>query len=291
MAVAVQATTTTAWATGSTTLTLTKPTGTVDGDLLVAFVAANTTSSATSAVSTVPVGWTLLRTSSNTGSTQYAYLHSYYKIASSEGASWNWVLDTTSAWKAGMVYRIDGGTTVTSSDDGTANNTATPTFTGGVTPVGDSLLIIAANANDANNNPTTTSGYAIVTDNPTWTESADLYDTTVPDSIFSSAYANRTPITATGNWTLTYSAGSTMHSVSQLLTIPASTNVTTVLDTAGIITLSQPAIDVQFDFTLPIDSAGVVTVSGAEVTVSGEVKVQYTNQTKNSSNWTNQSKS
>lgn len=78
---------TTATHTTTATWTVNKPSGVVDGDLLI--VALGLVSGTT--VNTVPAGWTLV--SRTVFSTQELFI--YAKVASGEGASWNWVFATT----------------------------------------------------------------------------------------------------------------------------------------------------------------------------------------------------
>jgi len=66
-------------------ITVTKPTGTVDGDILFCCIGWQETVPPT--IDSVPSGWILL--GSDSGST-YDRWSLYYKIAASEGASWVW---------------------------------------------------------------------------------------------------------------------------------------------------------------------------------------------------------
>lgn len=70
--------------TAGTSVTVTKPAGTADGDLLVAVIA----EAGTGAI-TAPAGWTLAGDATAGTSLRSAI---YWKIASSEGASWTWTL-------------------------------------------------------------------------------------------------------------------------------------------------------------------------------------------------------
>jgi len=70
---------------GDPTLTITKPTGTVDGDIMVAFVMGNGTN-----ISTPPSGWTLLFSNSTSLDGTTTYFYCYTKVASSEPASYDW---------------------------------------------------------------------------------------------------------------------------------------------------------------------------------------------------------
>lgn len=67
------------------TLTIGKPAGTADGDLLVAAIIVGTTDTVTE-----PAGWTLIQTTLYDTSTDK--MHTFYKVASGEGASWDWTI-------------------------------------------------------------------------------------------------------------------------------------------------------------------------------------------------------
>jgi hypothetical protein len=64
-------------------ITVTKPTGTVDGDILFCWLGFRATGSA---IDSVPSGWILLGSYSG----EYDRYYLYYKIAASEPASWVW---------------------------------------------------------------------------------------------------------------------------------------------------------------------------------------------------------
>jgi hypothetical protein len=234
MAIVVESTTTAPFATGSTSFVQNRPTGTADGDLLVAFVFTGEDNGTTDlTVTGVPAGWSLVRaeTTIDAGSgNNPAYVYVYSKIASSEPASWTWTLSSSdsSLWYAGAVMRVSGAMAITDSDDATVSNSPTPAFTGGVTPAGvNNLLFMATIATGVSSSATTVSGYAITTSNPSWTELLDSQNDTVGSTLLASiAYATRSQDTATGNWTLTYSTGSAMDSASQLFCITEPVNGT-----------------------------------------------------------------
>jgi len=86
-----------------TTLTLNKPTGTVDGNFLLAVVYSQ--GYAPSYTITPPSGWTQIGSTQNfSGEDIYAGV--YYKRASSEGASWGWTVPDNDT--CGVVWRITG---------------------------------------------------------------------------------------------------------------------------------------------------------------------------------------
>jgi hypothetical protein len=85
---------------GSTTCTLNVPGSTANGDLLVAVV-----SSFSNRVITKPGGWSDLLSVSN--STVFLQQQWYYRVASSEPASYDWTLDLSRDF-IGMMIRVTG---------------------------------------------------------------------------------------------------------------------------------------------------------------------------------------
>jgi hypothetical protein len=66
-------------------ITVTKPTGTVDGDILFCWIGYRDLSGFT--IDSVPAGWALLAAYIDANTDKYAV---YWKVAASEPASWNW---------------------------------------------------------------------------------------------------------------------------------------------------------------------------------------------------------
>lgn len=86
-----------------TNSTLNKPTGTVDGDFLLAALYVE----AEALAITPPAGWALLTADNNTGAGDFK-VQTYYKVASGEGASWQWTHSSTNC--SGFAWRITGVT-------------------------------------------------------------------------------------------------------------------------------------------------------------------------------------
>lgn len=297
MAIVVESTTTAPFASGSTSFSQNRPTGTTNGDLLVAFVFTGNDNGTTNlTVSSAPSGWTLARPVTtqtiNGGSNNPVNVYVYTKIASSEPSSWTWTLSSSGAslWYAGAIMRISGASAITDSDDATVLNSPTPSFSGGVTPVStNNLVFMATIATDVSSSATTTSAYAIATDNPSWTELLDSQNDTAGSTIHASvAYALRTQSTTTGNWTLTYSTGSAMDTASQIFIITEPVTGTITLDTPGTLTLSGNEINFITESFLTITSPGTLTLSGNDHTVAGEQKTAWSNDNKPSTTWTNE---
>lgn len=128
---------------GVVTVTGNLPSGTVDGDWLLAWLV----SDVDSGVSTVPSGWTeIVNASQATPDGQNARL--YVKVASSEPASWNWTLPNSRDWVmivGAWSGRNTGGSLTTVSTINTSSN-ATPisvALTGLTAASGDDLAWFA----------------------------------------------------------------------------------------------------------------------------------------------------
>lgn len=196
MAVAVQSSSSTAWA-SSATVVITKPTGVVVGDLLIAQI--GYTSDGTFTI-TPPAGWTTIQ-QTNIG-VEMA-IEVFYKVATStETAASDFTFTcNNTTFVAGGMMRIDGQSATTpiwTSAEGTVTNSAAPSFTNTITPaVANSLILMFPGAWDSNNSAIAT--YAIATSNPSWTELWDLDTASNSGQSISAAWALRPQTTATGN--------------------------------------------------------------------------------------------
>ena len=114
------ASTTTNNPTATTTVTLTKPSGTAAGDVLVASFTADKNPT----VSAVPAGWTAIVNNLSVGSG--ARVFAYYRVVgASDPANYSWSLSTTAKWGGGVTaYRGVNNTTPLDSSVATAANTS-----------------------------------------------------------------------------------------------------------------------------------------------------------------------
>lgn len=140
MAIAFRAAASGSAANASLGVTVTKPTGVVDNDVMVAFVNYR---SATTGTWTGPTGWTKSDEVANTLSSYSVW----WKVAASEGASFTWTSSGNNA--AGIVIVAYSGAATTGifdSDGGIATSaTATSTpVTSSTTTVADNSVVIAA---------------------------------------------------------------------------------------------------------------------------------------------------
>lgn len=185
------------------TVTVTKPTGTVDGDLLLALVATGSVGTVTT-----PSGWTLEQSAASGSS--HAYLFS--KVAVSEGASFSFTTPDNNIISAG-VTAIKGPAIVTPvgakavQSNGSSTTATAPT----ITPLANSLIGLLVASFGAT---PTTSGYGIVTSSPTFVEE---YDTAANGIGIAAAFGLRSAATATGTGTATLSSAAT--SIGMLISV------------------------------------------------------------------------
>lgn len=273
--IAVQTISSTTFA-NRTTLTLTKPTGTIDGELLIAIIGVPS-----GGIFTSPVGWTDFSSASATG----VNIQAAYKIASSEPASWDWTKASGSVC-AGVVLRVNGNSSTPAdqqSGDG-ADGTATPTFTNTITPtVINSLIVLAV----CSNGGTSHSSQAITTSNPSWTEQADI-DAGGGNGALSVSTAVRPETTATGDSSATIDSGSAgTDSCAILMSFKVEPNAT----------ISPAVLTATFSIQAPTVTGGA-SVSPAVITATFSVQApsvslpiaKWTNDNRNSASMTNDSK-
>lgn len=176
---------------GSSSLSIAKPTGVVEGELLVATVTAAGTGSITT-----PSGWTVIKNVAGTALRQVTY----YKVAgASEAASYSWSLGSSRAASGGIVDYSGVNQTVpvdaTASASGESGNAAAPSVT---TSAANDLVLVAASFAVA----------TTVTPDATTTEQIDVKSgsntTAVADFAQASAGATTaktaTPAVSSGAW-------------------------------------------------------------------------------------------
>jgi len=201
----------------SSSITITKPSGVVSGNLMVMCgnFEINTTV-------TPPSGWTQI--TNNVHSSNQFRLLSYYKIAGgSEPADYTWSW-TNGREATGLIMRISGfnATTPIQTSNSAESNTsvASKSFACTVTPtVADSLIImLLGGRNSIGGAGWHWSGQAIATSNPTWTE---LYDSSFGAGYFefSVSTAIRTQTSATGNASGTLSTSNAGNDMGQLIVV------------------------------------------------------------------------
>ena len=121
----------------STSIIGTAPVGLTDDDWMLALIVQD----GTKTVSSVPTGWDLIATISNTGpDVQSAFV--YEKVAASEGVSWTWDMSATGDWLVIVSAHSGRNTAGSLIVQGTTNNS------NNASPVSVALTGVTALAND-----------------------------------------------------------------------------------------------------------------------------------------------
>lgn len=289
MALAIASVATTAYAELATVpavVTVAKPSGLAEGDLMVAIV--GSTSLDISAHDGPFDGFTLKSEIVGNNANAVAIL--------TKTATAGDVLETDFTFTAnasnrsgiigGIILRITGtqpvfytSSNVRDTDGGTTNN-----YTPGITPIiANSILIMAVASNQAST--ATTSGYAITTSDPTWTERLDTTLDPGTAGTFAVATGPRAEVTATGDFLAIFS-GTVTSSSAILASIVEATSVT---PTPAVVTMTvsvqAPAIS-----TIGFPAVITMTVSVQAPSVTAGAG-DWSNQSKSSNTWTNQPKS
>lgn len=275
MAVAVQSSATTAWASADSVV-ITKPTGVAVGDLLIAQIAVDGGSARSI---TAPSGWTAITQVNQDVEIGVAV---FWKIATStEVSASNFTFTVNSAsFLAGGMVRITGhnpNVPIWTSAGDDAANVQNPTFTNTITPaVANSMLFMFIGGR--NTGGSALASYAIVTSNPTWTEQWDVNAGGTGYSM-GMAYALRSQTTATGDSSVSAaSASGASDWACLMLAVPESKDVT-LSDT---MTLTDT---MKSDLTCNISDTMTLTD-----TVLAALGKQWRNLTKNVEDWINQDK-
>lgn len=290
MAVTVQSISSVARGTITSTIVVTKPTGLAVGDLMVVHLSRsdNDQNSRTWSLA----GWTtIVDTQGNDTGISSSGIAALYKIADSgDVAASNFTFTISSATDVcgGAIYRISGhsiSAPANASSGAFVNNDETPSLANTITPTfADCLLLMLVHHYAGSSTTKTTSGYAIATDNPSWTEAYDNNNSTA--LTIAGAYANRTQVTATGNTSFVSDGDATTDSASLIIAIKPLQDVTVTADVLTV-TVSLPAPTVQTGVNV---SVGVLSVTiGINAPVVQTLR-EYSNPDKSTSTWLNQDK-
>ncbi len=242
---------------------VTKPVGLAVGDLMVAQVVTEA-----GVTITAPSGFTSIRNDTNVfKSTLYSKIADSGDVAAT---NFTFSFSPSSVNSAGIV-RVTGNAGVlalTAQASASVTNSASPSFANTVTPKADSLLLFFTSSNSQH----TTAGYAVATDNPTWTE---MWDATGGVAVsMAAAYAVRSQTTATGNSSATGGVA-TDDWVGQILSI-APPIVITVNETITLVETRR--------LNQVKTISDILTVTDSIETSS---ETQWSNTNKNSSSWVN----
>lgn len=184
-------------------LSVNKPSGTVDGDVMVASVAVRPDTVSI----TAPSGWTQVQSlaSSNTGA-ESVLMTTWTKVAASEGASYTWTFGASHTGAVGAISTYTGVDNTTPVD-ASGSNTTTSAFThtaNSITTATASTMLVASYAFPSiTNDWTAPSGMG---------EAVDVASTTRPSTAGVSmevAYLTRTSTGATGSFTASASSTGT----------------------------------------------------------------------------------
>ena len=175
---------------------VTKPSGLAIGDLMILQFQQQSTLSVPSFS-----GWTLIDSGSYSFSTPSLMNNGIFtKVAdASDVAATNFTFtaSSTSSTHIAALYRITGmGTNPIITTSGVVVDSTSPSITGLTQPTTDNLLLMLILGS---NQGSGVSNYAIANSNPTWNEIYDISTTIGADNFMASAWAVRSPATATGN--------------------------------------------------------------------------------------------
>lgn len=259
MAVVIQSASAGTWAnTGS--VTITKPSGLAEGDLMLACIVASDDTGSTVTSPSTPSGWTAGSPSLNSvGASTLLKMRTYYKEADAgdvAASDFTFGTITSGDWINGCILRITGA--VNSSPiykwDSDADTTDDSTLSGSIsvnTTVDNSLVLMFWAGRDSVGSPTT-SGYTVSGTNPTWTERIDTSQN--DDLTHLIAIATATITTAR---TITSATATTSADVSDafllFFTIPEATTASVSLD-ALTLTSALPAPTPKGKATITLDA-------------------------------------
>ncbi len=205
----------------TTTVTITKPTGTTSGDILYAIIA---NGGANAAPTSVPSGWTLVDSGGVTPSNPM--WGGLYRLVAggSEPADYTWSGMTDSC--TGCIIAISGADTTTPEQVHAVRfNASGSTGTAGITTTGADTLVISAFAEDDNNAVTTTS-WTCATDPTTLTHRIEQRSDGGNDT--GSAFSTATKATAGATGASAFTLSAARQNVSFLLAAqaPSGSNAT-----------------------------------------------------------------
>jgi hypothetical protein len=198
MAVSYKTISTTGWQ-GTTSLSITKPTGLVTGDLMIACIYGNTNTSSP----TTPSGWDkiIALTEGSCVMLIYKKIATDVDVAASN-FTWSWGISNN---VYGVIYAFSDALDVSvyDSEENTNSTNDTRTFSGiTVTPTKTNSNLVAFFGGDGIGSSKSISSYAVANNNPgTWNELVDSYES-VQDLLFGTAYAAYSPTSATGALTV-----------------------------------------------------------------------------------------
>lgn len=264
-------------------ITIDKPTGTVDGDLMVAIF--GTEGGATHPV-TPPAGWTeIIHNDGFEGAGGGVGIIAYKKIASSEGANYSF---TCASNICGAILRITNfhvaDNCYVSGSDFVEDAGSTPALpNAAITPsISDTLLILVCAVDTDGTDATNLSGYTLATSNPSWTELVTFDDYKSTRGIMSISVATRPETTSTGTISFSQDGGTGNDATVVIIGVKRIVDFTsTILDTTTVTdiapTVPRARVFTQLDTVTNTDSLVAETD-------------EWSNDTKPTTSWSNTSK-
>lgn len=273
-------------------VTVTKPTGLVEGDFLIAFIASATGGTSNPAHSG-PSGWTSIQSRTPNNGTVYSAWAVKATSTQTAATDFSWTSGGDNAETAGAILRItgDNGFDSVATNIVSASATASGTSlsgTGVTTKAINSLILISGGAETISGLGIDFSDYAVVNNNPTWTIEYDI--DTGGGGIrghLGVAQATYTPKQATGNFS--FSVSSTTDLSGAIVAITENINATgTHTHLAASPTLRKATASAG---TTGTHAHLAVSPTLNKPTAEGTSPTSWTNENKNNSTWTNQNKS
>jgi hypothetical protein len=286
MAIAYRAKYSAQTAGGSASLVLTKPAGTVDGDVMLVFLGMGDDLRVFSA----PGGWTELHQANDADS--HCRIACFYKVASSEGADYTFTTTSAPEWTGSIssFSGVDNSTPISASaiasDNTGGSREASPTYSNTITPATLSMLImgICGNTRPTGGQTVDASSQAIVTDDPGgWTEISQDSNTNafVMHGLDVSRSAIRTATSATGNSSATLSNAAYSICIIVALKRAAESLTATLTDTTTVTDAVTSTRDMSVSLSDTVSSTDILDTD----------KNEWSNTDKSSTSWVNQTKS
>ena len=275
-------------ATSTNTLTITKPSGLAEGDLMVAPISMYDGAGGDDI--NTPSGWTAVASKDRS----FVFTVVFWKVATSaDVAASNFTFTTTgtSSLIAGGIMRVSGvavGSEVNLSTTAELINTGgitSPSLTISQTPSVDNTLIVMMIAGWNNNTGVSMSGYAVGGDTVTFTE---LYDYNSGQSVLGVAYGIQDTATALTSFGATISASLDDFAGSFVVFTPRvdATGTNTLVTTTSEAFSQSGTAGATTENTLATATAASLEQSGRV----DAVPTAWTNEEKPSTIWTNEEK-
>ena len=277
---------------GGDNLTITKPTSTAEGDMLIAIIGAEGNANDPSLS-----GWTEIFGVADGTSARLTCLAK--KAGASEGASYTFTGGGDSASGhayLGYIMRLTGTfsgvVNVTASDTSVETATTNHTFETGIIVATTSDVQIQGML--AYGGLPAQSAYAVTNNNPTWTERADFTEdgTGTQDAGLSAATGTAATAGATGNWSLTLDTS--LAGIGYIINVAETSNGSTTLDLATLTATPQSHVagtDVTGTAVVTLDLASLTATPQAPTLSGGTAKWITEDKTDTSPTITNEAKS